>query len=151
MRIPITMANLGYDMETGKIVSWSKQVGDTVERGEVIAEVETDKTNVEMESLASGTLVEVTRAAGDEGPVVDGERVDLAVDARSGERAAPRRVGGECARSLRAARHRIICLPRGRFAGFGRRVTTCSRQRVFTAWPTGWCSGSASPHPSRSA
>ena len=69
MRIPITMANLGYDMETGKIVSWSKQVGDTVERGEVIAEVETDKTNVEMESLASGTLVEVTRAAGDDVPV----------------------------------------------------------------------------------
>jgi len=63
------MANLGYDMETGKIVSWSKQVGDTVERGEVIAEVETDKTNVEMESLASGTLVEVTCAAGDEVPV----------------------------------------------------------------------------------
>ena len=69
MRIPITMANLGYDMERGKIVSWSKQVGETVERGEVIAEVETDKTNVEMESLASGTLVEVTRAAGDEVPV----------------------------------------------------------------------------------
>jgi len=56
-------------METGKIVSWSKQVGDTVERGDVIAEVETDKTNVEMESLASGTLVEVTRAAGDDVPV----------------------------------------------------------------------------------
>lgn len=69
MRIPITMANLGYDMETGKIVSWSKQVGDQVERGEVIAEVETDKTNVEMESLASGTLVEVTHAEGDEVPV----------------------------------------------------------------------------------
>jgi pyruvate dehydrogenase E2 component (dihydrolipoamide acetyltransferase) len=69
MKVPITMANLGYDMETGRIVSWSKQVGDKVERGEVIAEVETDKTSVEMESLASGTLVEVTRAAGAEVPV----------------------------------------------------------------------------------
>src|SRR5947199_13603 len=81
MRIPITMANLGYDMETGKIVSWSKQVGDTVERGEVIAEVETDKTNVEMESLASGTLVEVTRAAGDEVPVDGGLVAPAVLDA----------------------------------------------------------------------
>jgi pyruvate/2-oxoglutarate dehydrogenase complex dihydrolipoamide acyltransferase (E2) component len=56
-------------METGKIVSWLKEVGDRVERGDPIAEVETDKTNVEMEALASGTLVEVTRAAGSEVPV----------------------------------------------------------------------------------
>lgn len=69
MKVAITMANLGYDMETGKIVSWSKQVGDRVERGEPIAEVATDKANVEMEALASGTLVEVTHAAGAEVPV----------------------------------------------------------------------------------
>jgi pyruvate/2-oxoglutarate dehydrogenase complex dihydrolipoamide acyltransferase (E2) component len=69
MKIPITMANLGYDMETGKIVSWLKEVGDRVERGDSIAEIETDKTNVEMEALASGTLDEVTRAAGSEVPV----------------------------------------------------------------------------------
>ena len=69
MKVPITMANLGYDMETGKIVSWLKEVGERVERGDPIAEVETDKTNVEMEALASGTLVEVTQAAGAEVPV----------------------------------------------------------------------------------
>ena len=60
------MANLGYDMEQGKIVAWSKQIGDRVERGEAIAEVETDKATVEMEALASGTLVEITHAAGAE-------------------------------------------------------------------------------------
>ena len=69
MKIPITMANLGYDMETGKIVSWLKEVGDRVERGDSIAEIETDKTNVEMEALASGTLVEVTQRSGSEVPV----------------------------------------------------------------------------------
>jgi pyruvate dehydrogenase E2 component (dihydrolipoamide acetyltransferase) len=69
LRVPITIANLGCGMETGKIVSWSTQVGDRVERGEVIAEVETDKTNVEMEALASGTPVEVTQAAGADVPV----------------------------------------------------------------------------------
>ena len=59
MRIDVTMPNLGYDMEEGKVQSWLKKVGDRVERGEPLAEVETDKTTVEMEAMASGTLVEV--------------------------------------------------------------------------------------------
>ena len=63
------MPNLGYDMEQGRIASWLKDVGDRVERGEPLAEVETDKTTVEMESLASGTLVEIVCPAGSEAPV----------------------------------------------------------------------------------
>jgi pyruvate/2-oxoglutarate dehydrogenase complex dihydrolipoamide acyltransferase (E2) component len=70
-RLPITMANLGYDMETGKIVSWLKDVGERVDRGDPIAVVETDKANVEMEALASGTLVEVTHGPGSDVPVGD--------------------------------------------------------------------------------
>jgi pyruvate dehydrogenase E2 component (dihydrolipoamide acetyltransferase) len=69
MRVDVTMPNLGYDMEQGKIASWLKDVGDRVERGEPLAEVETDKTTVEMESLASGTLVEIVCPAGSEAPV----------------------------------------------------------------------------------
>jgi len=65
-RIPIEMPKLGYDMESGAIGSWLKQVGDTVVRGEAIAEIETDKATVEMEATASGTLVEQTKAAGEE-------------------------------------------------------------------------------------
>jgi len=65
MRIEVTMPNLGYDMEEGKIVSWLKSVGERVERGEPLAEIETDKTAVEMESLASGTLAEIVGAPGD--------------------------------------------------------------------------------------
>jgi pyruvate dehydrogenase E2 component (dihydrolipoamide acetyltransferase) len=68
MRAEITMPNLGYDMTEGKVVAWLKQVGQTVERGEPIAEIETDKTTVEMESTASGTLVEIVQ---DVGSVVD--------------------------------------------------------------------------------
>jgi pyruvate dehydrogenase E2 component (dihydrolipoamide acetyltransferase) len=64
MKVDVTMPNLGYDMEEGKIASWHKGVGDTVERGEVLAEIETDKTTVEMESLAKGTLVEIVQAEG---------------------------------------------------------------------------------------
>jgi pyruvate dehydrogenase E2 component (dihydrolipoamide acetyltransferase) len=65
MRINITMPNLGYDMEEGKIAMWRKEVGESVERGEPIAEVETDKTTVEMEALASGTIVEIVRVEGE--------------------------------------------------------------------------------------
>jgi pyruvate/2-oxoglutarate dehydrogenase complex dihydrolipoamide acyltransferase (E2) component len=64
MRVPVTMPNLGYDMETGKITRWLKRAGEPVARGEPIAEIETDKTTVEMEALASGTLVEIVCADG---------------------------------------------------------------------------------------
>ena len=65
MRIEVTMPNMGYEMEEGKVVSWLKQVGDRVDRGEALAEIETDKTTVEMESLAAGTVAELVVAEGD--------------------------------------------------------------------------------------
>ena len=68
-RIAIEMPKLGYDMETGTIGSWLKQVGDTVARGDAIAEIETEKSTVEMEATTSGTLVEQTLAPGEEAPV----------------------------------------------------------------------------------
>jgi pyruvate/2-oxoglutarate dehydrogenase complex dihydrolipoamide acyltransferase (E2) component len=64
MRVEIAMPTLGYDMETGKISSWLVAVGDTVDRGQPIAEIETDKATIEMESLQAGTLVEIVHAAG---------------------------------------------------------------------------------------
>lgn len=60
------MPNLGYDLETAKVHAWLKQVGDTVKRGEPIAEIETDKTTVEMEALSDGTLTEIVAEAGTE-------------------------------------------------------------------------------------
>ena len=68
MRIEVTMPNLGYDMEEGKIVSWLKQVGDRVDRGEPIAEIETDKTTVEMEAMPAGTLAEIVVEAARRSP-----------------------------------------------------------------------------------
>lgn len=58
------MPVLGYDMTEGRIASWLKAVGDDVNRGEAIAEVETDKATVEFESLVSGRLVEILHKAG---------------------------------------------------------------------------------------
>jgi pyruvate dehydrogenase E2 component (dihydrolipoamide acetyltransferase) len=68
-RIPIEMPKLGYDMEAGKVGGWIKKVGDAIARGDVIAEIETDKSTVEMEAAASGTLVEIVHDVGAEVPV----------------------------------------------------------------------------------
>jgi pyruvate/2-oxoglutarate dehydrogenase complex dihydrolipoamide acyltransferase (E2) component len=70
MRTEVKMPNLGGE-DTNKMVAWLKQVGDAVERGEAIAEVETDKATVEMEALTSGTLVEIVAQIGDDVPVGD--------------------------------------------------------------------------------
>jgi len=69
MRIDVTMPNLGYDMESGTVQAWLGAIGDSVRRGQPIAEIETDKTTVEMEAMASGTLVEILCEQGAAAPV----------------------------------------------------------------------------------
>jgi len=58
MPTDITMPKLSDTMTEGRLVSWKKSVGEPVERGEIIAEVETDKATMELEAFASGTLAE---------------------------------------------------------------------------------------------
>ena len=73
MRVEITMPHLGDGDEPLKIVSWLKQVGDQVERGEAIAEIETDKSTVDLEAFQSGTLAEIVHgpdALGSPGEVI---------------------------------------------------------------------------------
>ena len=52
----VTMPKLGFDMAEGTLVRWVKAEGDTVEKGEVIAEIETDKATVEVESSHQGVM-----------------------------------------------------------------------------------------------
>ncbi|MBI3243015.1 MAG: 2-oxo acid dehydrogenase subunit E2 [Chloroflexi bacterium] len=52
----ITMPKLGFDMAEGKLVRWVKKQGEPVNKGEVLAEVETDKATVEVESFVSGVV-----------------------------------------------------------------------------------------------
>ncbi len=52
----VMMPKLGFDMKEGTLVRWVKQVNDTVNVGDVIAEIETDKATVEVEAYASGIL-----------------------------------------------------------------------------------------------
>lgn len=62
--IEITMPQLGETMAEAEILSWLKAVGERIERGEPLLEVQTDKIAVEVPALTSGTLVEILAAAG---------------------------------------------------------------------------------------
>ena len=70
MAYEIIMPKAGMAMESGKIIRWLKNIGDTVETGEPLLEIETDKVNMEVEAMASGTLLKTLYGPGDELPVV---------------------------------------------------------------------------------
>ena len=65
----VIMPALGMAQETGVLLQWLKAEGDSVEKGELLMEIETDKATVEVEAPASGTLVNITAQPGDEIPV----------------------------------------------------------------------------------
>jgi len=69
MRVEVKMPSVSAGMESGIVVSWLKAVGDTVERGEALAEIETDKATLDLEARVAGTLSEILTDAGQEVPV----------------------------------------------------------------------------------
>ena len=69
MATKVVLAKLSPTMEEGLIVKWSKNEGDTIKVGDVLAEVETDKANMEMEALAAGVLRRIFVKAGSKAPV----------------------------------------------------------------------------------
>ena len=69
MAFEVTMPQMGADMTEGTLVRWVKQVGDQVNRGEIIAEIETDKATVELEAFESGVLQKHVVAEGETVPV----------------------------------------------------------------------------------
>jgi pyruvate dehydrogenase E2 component (dihydrolipoamide acetyltransferase) len=65
----VVMPKLSEAMETGRIIKWLKQEGDRVQGGDILAEVETDKADVEMEAFGAGVLRKILVPAGDRAPV----------------------------------------------------------------------------------
>ncbi len=63
------MPMLGEVMEEGRIVAWLKREGDTVEVGEMIMEVETDKATMEVESTEAGVVKKILVAVGETVPI----------------------------------------------------------------------------------
>jgi pyruvate dehydrogenase E2 component (dihydrolipoamide acetyltransferase) len=65
----VLMPKLSEAMESGKVIKWLKKVGDPIKGGDVIAEVETDKANVEIEAFGSGVLRKIIVDEGGQVPV----------------------------------------------------------------------------------
>jgi pyruvate dehydrogenase E2 component (dihydrolipoamide acetyltransferase) len=68
----LVMPQMGYDMDAGTLLRWLKQEGEQVERGEPIAEIETDKVNLEIESFDSGVVRKHLVTEGQTVPVGEG-------------------------------------------------------------------------------
>jgi pyruvate dehydrogenase E2 component (dihydrolipoyllysine-residue acetyltransferase) len=67
----VLMPKLSDAMETGKVIKWLKKEGDAVKGGDVIAEIETDKANVEIEAFGGGVLRKIMVGEGGQVPVGD--------------------------------------------------------------------------------
>ena len=65
----VVMPKLSEAMETGKIIKWLKKEGDRVQGGDILAEIETDKADVEMEAFGAGVLRKILVSAGEKAPV----------------------------------------------------------------------------------
>ncbi len=77
----ISMPKLGFDMAEGLLVRWVKQVGENINKGDVLAEIETDKATVEVESSASGVVLQLIVDQGTMVPV----NAPIAVIGKAGE------------------------------------------------------------------
>ena len=91
--VEVPMPKMGISVSEGTILEWRKQPGDWVEADETIADVTTDKVDVEIPSPASGRLAKVIAAVGDSVPV--GEAIaEIDAGAKPGE-AHPEESGGD--------------------------------------------------------
>ncbi|HQZ72867.1 MAG TPA: pyruvate dehydrogenase complex dihydrolipoamide acetyltransferase [Chitinophagaceae bacterium] len=82
----VLMPRLSDTMEEGVIAAWHKNVGDAVKKGEVLAEIETDKATMELESYKNGTLLHIGAQKGEKIPVngllcIIGEKGKVDIDA----------------------------------------------------------------------
>jgi|CXWL01.1.fsa_nt_gi pyruvate dehydrogenase E2 component (dihydrolipoamide acetyltransferase) len=78
----ISMPKLGFDMAEGLLVRWVKQVGETINKGDVLAEIETDKATVEVESSATGVVLQLIVDQGTMVPV----NAPIAIVGEAGEK-----------------------------------------------------------------
>ncbi|MGN8897561.1 dihydrolipoyl dehydrogenase [Flavonifractor sp. HCP28S3_F3] len=93
----IIMPKLGFNMDEGQLVKWHKAVGERVKKGEVLFEINTDKTTMPVEATADGTVLKIMLEEGAYAEVFtpiavvgqDGEDPDAALAAQAGEATAP--------------------------------------------------------------
>lgn len=93
----IIMPKLGFNMDEGQLVKWHKQVGDKVSKGEVLFEINTDKTTMPVEATADGVVLKIMLEEEEYAEVftpiavvgAEGEDADAALAAAGGAEEAP--------------------------------------------------------------
>jgi pyruvate dehydrogenase E1 component beta subunit len=83
MSIPVLMPALSPTMTEGKLAKWHVKVGDAVEAGQVICEIETDKATMEVEAVDEGTVAQILVEEGTEGVAVNAPILVLAAEGES--------------------------------------------------------------------
>ena len=114
----VVMPKLSDAMETGKVIKWLKKEGDAVKGGDVIAEIETDKANVEIEAFGTGVLRKILVGEGGQVPV--GELIGVIADPAedvSGVAAAPAKPAPPPAPAPASAAPRLTPVPAAAPAG----------------------------------
>ena len=86
----INMPKLGFDMAEGTLIRWVRHEGETIEKGQVLAEIETDKATVEVESSASGVVLQLIVDQGTMVPV----NAPIAIVGNAGEQVSSVEVSG---------------------------------------------------------
>jgi pyruvate dehydrogenase E2 component (dihydrolipoamide acetyltransferase) len=81
----IIMPKLGFDMAEGTLVDWRIKVGDAINKGDVVAEIETDKATIEIEATVGGTVLQFMAQPGD----VVAVGAPIAMVGAPGEKVAP--------------------------------------------------------------
>lgn len=99
-KVPVEVPKVGLVMETAKLLRWLKSVGDNVAPGDPLAEIETEKAVVEIESAVSGKLVEILVQADQE--VAVGAQLAWVEDGKAETASVP---------TAAAARQKSVALP----------------------------------------
>ncbi len=109
----VTMPKLSDSMEEGKIIAWKVKPGDAVRSGDILAEIESDKAVMELESFHDGTVAEIRH--GDGAEVRVGEVIALLCSADEEEapkpRAAPKPPSAKTAKTVRREKHKEETTP----------------------------------------
>lgn len=134
MATAVVMPKQGQSVENCIIVGWRKAVGDTISTGEILAEVETDKALLEIESPASGTVLALFFGAGDEVPVL----TNIAAIGQPGEDVSSLRPAGASVQTLnvetfeRPAEPKVVvetAAPASEFVGISPRARNLAQQK----------------------
>ncbi len=126
----VVMPQMGADMVEGTILHWRKHEGDPVERGEIIAEIETDKANVEIEAFESGIFRRAIHGEGDVVPIGEviaiiaaaGDDISKYANGAAPTAAAPAAVATATAPAPMAAPSQAEAVERQRVSPVARRI-----------------------------